>query len=46
MKKTNRTFPKKRIPLIVLMLLTVSLLCTSCQQGTKSLYLRSSRAGG
>lgn len=46
MKKANRTFPKKRIPLIVLMLLTVSLLCTSCQQGTKSLYLRSSRAGG
>ena len=46
MKKPNRTFPKKRIPLIVLMLLTVSLLCTSCQQGTKSLYLRSSRAGG
>ena len=46
MKKTNRTFPKKRIPLIVLMLLTVSLLCCSCQQGTKSLYLRSSRAGG
>ena len=46
MKKTNRTFPKKRIPLIVLMLLTVTLLCTSCQQGTKSLYLRSSRAGG
>ena len=46
MKKTNRTFPKKRIPLIVLMLLTVALLCTSCQQGTKSLYLRSSRAGG
>ena len=46
MKKTNRTFPKKRIPLIVLTLLTVSLLCCSCQQGTKSLYLRSSRAGG
>ena len=46
MKKTNRTFPKKRIPLIVLTLLAVTLLCTSCQQGTKSLYLRSSRAGG
>ena len=43
---THRMFSPKRRILIVLMLLTVTLLCTSCQQGTKSLYLRSSRAGG
>ena len=43
---THRMFSPKRRVLIVLMLLTVSLLCASCQQGTKSLYLRSSRAGG
>ena len=30
----------------MLMLLTVTLLCVSCQQGTDPLYLRSSRAGG
>ena len=43
---THRMFSPKRRVLIVLMLLTFSLLCASCQQGTKSLYLRSSRAGG
>ena len=43
---THRMFSPKRRVLIVLMLLTVTLLCVSCQQGTKSLYLRSSRAGG
>ena len=43
---THRMFSPKRRVLIVLMLLTVTLLCGSCQQGTKSLYLRSSRAGG
>ena len=43
---THRMFSPKRRILIVLMLLTVTLLCASCQQGTKSLYLRSSRAGG
>ena len=43
---THRMFSPKRRVLIVLMLLIFSVLCTSCQQGTKSLYLRSSRAGG
>ncbi len=43
---TNRMLSPKRGVLILLMLLTLSLLCASCQQGTKSLYLRSSRAGG
>ena len=43
---THRMFSPKRRILIVLMLLIFSVLCTSCQQGTKSLYLRSSRAGG
>ena len=43
---THRMLSPKRRVLIVLMLLTFSLLCASCQQGTKSLYLRSSRAGG
>ena len=43
---THRMFSPKRRVLIVLMLLTVTLLCASCQQGTKSLYFRSSRAGG
>ena len=43
---THRMFSPKGRVLIVLMLLTVTLLCASCQQGTKSLYLRSSRAGG
>ena len=43
---THRMLSPKRGVLIVLMLLTVTLLCASCQQGTKYLYLRSSRAGG
>lgn len=43
---THRMFSPKRRVLIVLMLLTVTLLCVSCQQGTDPLYLRSSRAGG
>ena len=43
---THRMFSPKRRILIVLMLLTVTLLCVSCQQGTDPLYLRSSRAGG
>ena len=43
---THRMLSPKRGVLIVLMLLIFSVLCTSCQQGTKSLYLRSSRAGG
>lgn len=43
---THRMFSPKRRVLIVLMLLTVTLLCASCQQGTDPLYLRSSRAGG
>ena len=43
---THRMFSPKRRVLILLMLLTVSLLCASCQQGTDHLYLRSSRAGG
>lgn len=43
---TNRMLSPKRGILIVLMLLIFSLLCTSCQQETESLYLRSSRAGG
>ena len=43
---THRMFSPKRRVLILLMLLTVTLLCASCQQGTDPLYLRSSRAGG
>lgn len=43
---TNRMLSPKRGVLILLMLLTVTLLCASCQQGTDPLYLRSSRAGG
>lgn len=43
---TNRMLSPKRGVLILLMLLTFSLLCASCQQGTDPLYLRSSRAGG
>ena len=43
---THRMFSPKRRVLILLMLLTFSLLCASCQQGTDPLYLRSSRAGG
>lgn len=43
---THRMLSPKRGGLIVLMLLTVTLLCASCQQGTDPLYLRSSRAGG
>ena len=43
---THRMLSPKRGVLIVLMLLIFSVLCTSCQQGTKSLHLRSSRAGG
>ena len=46
MNSANRRIYRKRVPGLLSMLLTVSLLCTSCQQGTKSLYLRSSRAGG
>ena len=43
---THRMLSPKRGVLILLMLLTVTLLCASCQQGTDPLYLRSSRAGG
>ena len=43
---TNRMLSPKRGVLILLMLLTVTLLCASCQQGTDPLYLRSSRASG
>lgn len=43
---THRMLSPKRGVLIVLMLLTVTLLCASCQQGTDPLYLRSSSAGG
>ena len=46
MNSANRRIYRKRVPGLLSMLLAVSLLCTSCQQGTKSLYLRSSRAGG
>ena len=46
MNSANRRIYRKRVPGLLSMLLAVTLLCTSCQQGTKSLYLRSSRAGG
>ena len=46
MNSANRRIYRKRVPGLLSMLLAVSLLCISCQQGTKSLYLRSSRAGG
>ena len=46
MNSANRRIYRKRVPGLLSMLLAVTLLCCSCQQGTKSLYLRSSRAGG